>query len=191
MGGMEGRPRRLDQEPLGVREEVRAERGVGEARGPAARPLWEAPGRQGRGGRTQARGGGPGSPELGRAHRAAAPGQQVQVPAGVHDGIDNWGGVERQAAQRPCPATGPTLWRSFQPVGHGCGSGPTKAPGSPPAPQVGASPTFQLLLHTPQLLEDGADLLEAGEQRGGGAELPSLTLPQGQGLGRSWGPRLR
>ena len=47
MGGVRGRPRHLDQEPLSVREEVRAEGGVGEAGGPAARSLREAPGRQG------------------------------------------------------------------------------------------------------------------------------------------------
>lgn len=99
---------RLHQEPLRVREEG----GVREAGGPAAGPLWEAAQGQGQSGWRGALRSRPASPGLGRDHGAPVCGQLVQVPAGVHDGIDDWE-AESQAGgapsgpPRPPPTTVP------------------------------------------------------------------------------------
>lgn len=89
---------------------------------------------------------------------------------------------------RPCcprpPSRGPSSQSAVT-----VGQAPPRPPAALPLPpQVRASLTFQLLLHAPELLEDGADLLEADEQGGSTAGLPSLTLPQGPRWARSRGP---
>ena len=158
----------LDQEPLGVREEVRQEGGVREAGGPAGGPLWEAPQGQGRGWCGRALGRWLAFPRLGTAGRAPVCGQQVQVPAGVHDGVDDYRSGAKGEVFRGTPP------RPHTPrVSH-------RVLGSQPQPP----PTFQLLLHTPQFLQDGADLLEAKGRRPMAPKEPGhsgATSPRGSG----------
>lgn len=79
---------RLDQEPLRVGQEGGEEGGVREAGGHTATLLQEAPQGPGR----RALGSRPALRKLGRAWKRLASSHQVQVPAGVHNGVDDCGG---------------------------------------------------------------------------------------------------
>lgn len=90
---------------------------------------------------------------LGWARGTPVPREQIQVHTGVHDGIDNWGRRDRGDE-------GQVSLNSWHPYGHHH------------LPQVWATPTFKLLLHTPQFFQDGADFLERVEGRVGRAHHP-------------------